>query len=418
MRAETVFGSMKPSKRDSFRGLLLPLSKITHMNFSDLGLTKELLSAIERAKYESPYPIQTEAIPALLQQKDLLGLAPTGSGKTAAYILPILQRLLPKEAPKDRFIPVLVIVPTRELAVQVAEVTENFSRFLPRKIKSMAVFGGVSINPQMMKLHGVEILIATPGRLIDLIGRNALGISRIHTLVLDEADKVLNMGFREEVEHILELLPARRQNILFSATMDEEVELLTKKLLKDPVRIQVETPNFTPDLIDQKAYRVSPENKGPFLRTLINSGDWNQILIFASSIRTADNVAAKLSKNGINAVAFHGDKSQGARTEALAKFKSGKTRVLVATDLAARGINIQFLPLVINYELPRSPKDYVHRIGRTGRAGAEGEAISLITPEELHHFKVIQKKMGKRVLLLDSEDFGKAGEESIQASDS
>lgn len=418
MRAETVFGSMKPSKRDSFRGLLLPLSKITHMNFSDLGLTKELLSAIERAKYESPYPIQTEAIPALLQQKDLLGLAPTGSGKTAAYILPILQRLLPKEAPKDRFIPVLVIVPTRELAVQVAEVTENFSRFLPRKIKSMAVFGGVSINPQMMKLHGVEILIATPGRLIDLIGRNALGISRIHTLVLDEADKVLNMGFREEVEHILELLPARRQNILFSATMDEEVELLTKKLLKDPVRIQVEAPNFTPDLIDQKAYRVSPENKGPFLRTLINSGDWNQILIFASSIRTADNVAAKLSKNGINAVAFHGDKSQGARTEALAKFKSRKTRVLVATDLAARGIDIQFLPLVINYELPRSPKDYVHRIGRTGRAGAEGEAISLITPEELHHFKVIQKKMGKRVLLLDSEDFGKAGEESIQASDS
>lgn len=389
-----------------FRVLVLPLSKITLMNFSDLGLTKELLNAIERAKYESPYPIQAEAIPALLQQKDLLGLAPTGSGKTAAYILPILQRLLPKETPKDRFIPVLVLVPTRELAVQVAEVAENFSRFLPRKIKAMAVFGGVSINPQMIKLHGTEILIATPGRLIDLIGRNAIGISRIHTLVLDEADKVLNMGFKEEVEHILELLPGRRQNILFSATMDEEVDLLTQKLLKDPVRIQVEAANFTPDLIDQKAYRVSPENKGPFLRTLINSGSWDQILVFASSIRTADNVAAKLCKNGINAVAFHGDKSQGARTEALAKFKSGKTRVLVATDLAARGIDIQFLPLVINYELPRSPKDYVHRIGRTGRAGATGEAISLITPEELHHFKVIQKKMGKRVLLLDSEDLG------------
>lgn len=377
------------------------------MNFSDLGLTKELLQAIERAQYESPYPIQTEAIPAILRQKDLLGLAPTGSGKTAAYILPILQRLLPKEAPKERFVPVLVIVPTRELAVQVAEVTENFSRFLPRKIKSMAVFGGVSINPQMMKLHGTEILIATPGRLIDLIGRNSIGISRIHTLVLDEADKVLNMGFREEVEHILELLPSKRQNILFSATMDEEVEVLTQKLLKEPVKIQIEAPNFTPDLIAQKAYRVSPENKGPFLRTLINSGDWNQILVFASSIRTADNVVAKLCKNGINALAFHGDKSQGARTEALARFKSGKTRVLVATDLAARGIDIQFLPLVINYELPRSPKDYVHRIGRTGRAGAEGEAISLITPEELHHFKVIQKKMGKRVTLLDSEDFGK-----------
>lgn len=381
------------------------------MNFSDLGLSKDLLSSIERAKYEKPYPIQIEAIPAILNQKDLLGLAPTGSGKTAAYILPILQRLLPKETPKDRFIPVLVIVPTRELAVQVAEVTENFSRFLPRKIKSMAVFGGVSINPQMMKLHGVEILIATPGRLIDLIGRNALGISRIHTLVLDEADKVLNMGFREEVEHILEMLPSRRQNILFSATTDNEVDVLIQKLLKDPVRIQVEGVNFTPDLIDQLAYRVSPENKGPFLRQLINSGDWSQILVFASSIRTADNVATKLSKNGIEAVAFHGDKSQGARTEALARFKTGKTRVLVATDLAARGIDIQFLPLVVNYELPRSPKDYIHRIGRTGRAGATGEAISLITPEELHHFKVIQKKMGKRVLLLNSEDFGKTEEE-------
>jgi ATP-dependent RNA helicase RhlE len=382
------------------------------MNFSDLGLSKDLLNSIERAKYESPYPIQVEAIPAILRQKDILGLAPTGSGKTAAYILPILQRLLPKEAPRERFIPVLVIVPTRELAVQVAEVTENFSRFLPRKIKSMAVFGGVSINPQMMKLHGVEILIATPGRLIDLLGRNALGISRIHTLVLDEADKVLNMGFREEVEHILELLPSRRQNILFSATTDNEIDVLIQKLLKDPVRIQVEGDNFTPDLIDQKAFRVSPENKGPFLRQLINSGDWSQILVFASSIRTADNVATKLTKNGIAAVAFHGDKSQGARTEALARFKSGKTRVLVATDLAARGIDIQFLPLVINYELPRSPKDYIHRIGRTGRAGATGEAISLITPEELHHFKVIQKKMGKRVLLLDSENFGKMDEES------
>ncbi|MBA4301935.1 ATP-dependent RNA helicase RhlE [Algoriphagus alkaliphilus] len=382
------------------------------MNFSDLGLSKDLLSSIERAKYESPYPIQIDAIPAILQQKDILGLAPTGSGKTAAYILPILQRLLPKEAPRERFIPVLVIVPTRELAVQVAEVTENFSRFLPRKIKSMAVFGGVSINPQMMNLHGVEILIATPGRLIDLLGRNALGISRIHTLVLDEADKVLNMGFREEVEHILELLPSRRQNILFSATTDNEVDVLIQKLLKDPVRIQVEGDNFTPDLIDQKAYRVSPENKGPFLRQLINSGHWSQILVFASSIRTADNVATKLSKNGIEAVAFHGDKSQGARTEALARFKSGKSRVLVATDLAARGIDIQFLPLVINYELPRSPKDYIHRIGRTGRAGATGEAISLITPEELHHFKVIQKKMGKRVLLLESENFGKNEEES------
>jgi ATP-dependent RNA helicase RhlE len=348
-----------------------------------------------------------EAIPAVLQQKDILGLAPTGSGKTAAYILPILQQLLQQEAPRDRQVPVLVLVPTRELAIQVAEVTENFSRFLPRRIKSLAIFGGVSINPQMMKLGGVEVLIATPGRLIDLVGRNSVGISRIHTLVIDEADKLLQMGFREEMDHLLELTPKKKQTLLFSATQDQELASLIQQLLKNPVEIQVAPTDFTPDAIHQEAYRVSAETKGPFLRQLIQSGDWKQILVFASSIRTADNMVVKLNKNGINAVAFHGDKSQGARTEALAKFKSGKTRVLVATDLAARGIDIQGLPLVINYELPRSPKDYIHRIGRTGRAGATGHAISLITPEEQHHFKVIQKKMGKWVTLVPAEAFGK-----------
>lgn len=377
------------------------------MSFAELGLGPALLSAIERAKYESPYPIQVEAIPAILQGKDLLGLAPTGSGKTAAYILPILQQLLGKETPRDRYVPVLVLVPTRELAVQVAEVAENFSRFLPRRIKSLAIFGGVSINPQMMKLGGTEILIATPGRLIDLMGRNSVSISQIKTLVIDEADKMLQMGFKEEMDHLFEYIPKKKQTLLFSATMEGEVEELIKKLLQNPVRVQVAADDFTPDLIAQSAYRVSPETKGPFLRQVIQSGDWKQILVFASSIRTADNVVGKLVKNGIDAVAFHGDKSQGARTEALAKFKSGKTRVLVATDLAARGIDIQALPLVINYELPRSPKDYIHRIGRTGRAGMQGEAISLITPEEQHHFKVIQKKMGKWVKLMNEEDLGK-----------
>ena len=377
------------------------------MTFSELGLSPALQTAIQRANYDTPYPIQVEAIPAVLQQKDILGLAPTGSGKTAAYILPILQQLLQQEAPRDRQVPVLVLVPTRELAIQVAEVTENFSRFLPRRIKSLAIFGGVSINPQMMKLGGVEVLIATPGRLIDLVGRNSVGISRIHTLVIDEADKLLQMGFREEMDHLLELTPKKKQTLLFSATQDQELTSLIQQLLKDPVEIQVAPTDFTPDAILQEAYRVSPETKGPFLRQLIQSGDWKQILVFASSIRTADNMVVKLNKNGINAVAFHGDKSQGARTEALAKFKSGKTRVLVATDLAARGIDIQGLPLVINYELPRSPKDYIHRIGRTGRAGATGHAISLITPEEQHHFKVIQKKMGKWVTLVPAEAFGK-----------
>lgn len=377
------------------------------MHFSDLGLSPALLTAIQRANYDTPYPIQIEAIPAVLQQKDILGLAPTGSGKTAAYILPILQQLLQQEAPRDRQVPVLVLVPTRELAIQVAEVTENFSRFLPRRIKSLAIFGGVSINPQMMKLGGVEVLIATPGRLIDLVGRNSVGISRIQTLVIDEADKLLQMGFREEMDHLLELTPKKKQTLLFSATQDQELTSLIQQLLKNPVEIQVAPTDFTPDAIHQEAYRVSPETKGPFLRQLIQSGDWKQILVFASSIRTADNMVVKLNKNGIQAVAFHGDKSQGARTEALAKFKSGKTRVLVATDLAARGIDIQGLPLVINYELPRSPKDYIHRIGRTGRAGATGHAISLITPEEQHHFKVIQKKMGKWVTLVPAEAFGK-----------
>ena len=385
------------------------------MHFSDLGLSPALLTAIQRANYDTPYPIQVEAIPAVLQQKDILGLAPTGSGKTAAYILPILQQLLQQEAPRDRQVPVLVLVPTRELAIQVAEVTENFSRFLPRRIKSLAIFGGVSINPQMMKLGGVEILIATPGRLIDLVGRNSVGISRIQTLVIDEADKLLQMGFREEMDHLLELTPKKKQILLFSATQDQELASLIQQLLKNPVEIQVAPTDFTPDAIHQEAYRVSPESKGPFLRQLIQSGDWKQILVFASSIRTADNMVVKLNKNGIQAVAFHGDKSQGARTEALAKFKSGKTRVLVATDLAARGIDIQGLPLVINYELPRSPKDYIHRIGRTGRAGATGHAISLITPEEQHHFKVIQKKMGKWVTLVPEEAFGKESLEPGEA---
>lgn len=385
------------------------------MKFSELGLSKDLLNSIERAKYESPYPIQIQAIPAILQQKDILGLAPTGSGKTAAYILPLLQRLLSFEIPRDRQVPVLVLVPTRELAIQVAEVTENFSRFLPRRIKSLAIFGGVSINPQMMKLGGVEVLIATPGRLIDLVGRNSVGISRIHTLVIDEADKLLQMGFREEMDHLLDLTPKKKQTLLFSATQDQELTSLIQQLLKNPVEIQVAPTDFTPDAIHQEAYRVSPETKGPFLRQLIQSGDWKQILVFASSIRTADNMVLKLNKNGINAVAFHGDKSQGARTEALAKFKSGKTRVLVATDLAARGLDIQGLPLVINYELPRSPKDYIHRIGRTGRAGATGHAISLITPEEQHHFKVIQKKMGKWVTLVPAEAFGKENSEPGEA---
>jgi len=372
------------------------------MTFDALGLSERLLAAISKAKYESPYPIQIEAIPAILQKKDLLGIAPTGSGKTASYVLPILQILLEKEVPQNRNIPVLVIVPTRELAAQVQEVVKVFSEFLPRRIKTMAVFGGVSINPQMMNLHGTEILVATPGRLLDLVARNSIQLDKLEILVLDEADKVLNLGFKLEVDEILSRLPKKRQNILFSATMEESVEALINKLLHKPVKIEIEQDKIAPELIAQSAYLVPMEYKGPLLRHLIQEGDWQQVLVFASSIRTADNVANKLKKHGIEAMAFHGDKSQGARTDALTKFKGGKIRVLVATDLAARGIDIKYLPHVINYELPRSPKDYIHRIGRTGRAGSEGEAISLVSEDEEHHFKVIQKKMGRRVEMVDA----------------
>jgi len=374
------------------------------MDFSSLGLSANLLDAIKRAKYESPYPIQIEAIPAILKGKDILGIAPTGSGKTAAYVLPILHQLQQTEYTKTRNIPVLILVPTRELATQVEEVIKVFSGFLPRKVKTLAVFGGVSVNPQMMNIYGTEIVVATPGRLLDLVDKNSISLSSLKVLVLDEADKILNLGFKEEVDEILSKLPRKRQNILFSATMEETVEELINRILHNPEKISVEVEGIAPELIAQSAYLVPMEYKGPLLRHLIKSGDWNQVLVFASSIRTADNVAGKLNKNGIEAVSFHGDKSQGARTDALTKFKNGKLRVLVATDLASRGIDIKFLPVVVNYELPRSPKDYIHRIGRTGRAGSEGEAISLISEEEEHHFKVIQKKMGRRVELIDAKN--------------
>lgn len=375
------------------------------MNFSSLGLSEYLLEAIKKANYEEPYPIQIKAIPAILNRKDVLGIAQTGSGKTASYVLPILELLIKKEVAKSRSVRVLVVVPTRELATQVESVIKGLSEFLPRSIKTMAVFGGVSINPQMLNLFGTEILVATPGRLLDLVSKNSVQISDIEILVLDEADKVLNLGFRDEVEEIFALLPRKRQNILFSATTEDSLKSLISKLLHNPVSIEIEQETITPDLISQSAYLVSQEKKGPLLRYLIEKEDWNQVLVFTSSIRAADNLTVKLKKNGIDAQAFHGDKSQGARTDALTKFKAGKLRVLVATDLASRGIDIKFLPFVVNYELPRSPKDYIHRIGRTGRAGTPGQAISLVCEEDRHHFKVIQKKMGRWVDLIDSGNF-------------
>jgi ATP-dependent RNA helicase RhlE len=373
------------------------------MSFTALGLSPDLLKVLSNQNFTAPTPIQQSAIPAILNNKDILGIAKTGSGKTASYVLPLLMNVQKAPRLKNRHVNVLVLVPTRELAEQVKEVFRTFSLGLSIPVKTLAVYGGVSINPQMTALQGVNVLIATPGRLLELVDSNAVYLSLIQTLVLDEADKMLNLGFKEEVDKIISLLPEKRQNILLSATLNADLQAIHQVLLHDPLVIKIEAQEDSIEQINQVAYIVSDEKKGPFLRYLINHHEMQQVLIFASSVHTADAIVNKLRKNNFDAKAIHSKKSQGARNEALYLFKSGKLRILVATDLMGRGIDINQLPFVINYELPRSPKDYIHRIGRTGRAGSVGEAISLVSPDELHHFEVIEKKMGKKVEMIDSE---------------
>ena len=298
---------------------------------------------------------------------------------------------------------VLVVVPTRELAVQVHEVFQTFSKALSERIKTLVVYGGVSINPQMMAMNHVQILVATPGRLLDLVDSKAVHLSGVKTLVLDEADKMLNLGFKEEMNRILDLLPTKRQNLLFSATLSPKLDSLSAVLMKDPVVIKIESEENDIDLIQQSGYFVPEEKKGPLLRYLIKTKDLKQVLVFTSSTYKADNVADKLRKNGIKAESIHGKMSQSARNNALNKFKDGNLPVLVATDLLSRGIDIAFLPYVINYELPRSPKDYIHRIGRTGRAENPGTAISFVSPDNVHHFKVILKKAKLWIDMINSD---------------
>lgn len=372
------------------------------MSFSSLNLSPVLLKAIADKNYERPYPIQQEAIPAILDKKDVLGIAKTGSGKTASFVLPTLMNIQESTASNNRCIKVLVLVPTRELAVQVSEVFKEFSLVLPERIKTLAVFGGVSINPQMIAMQGVDILVATPGRLLDLVDSNALHLSEIKSLILDEADKMLNLGFEEDMNRIFALLPKKRQNLLFSATLSTNLSNIHKVLLNDPLIIDLAPELDNIDTIQQLGYFVPDEKKGPLLRHLIKENDLKQVLVFTSSIVKADNVAAKLRRNGIDAISIHSKKSQNSRIENLRKFKVNQIRVLVTTDLLARGIDIAFLPYVVNYDLPRSPKDYIHRIGRTGRAESPGQAVSFISPDDKHHFKVIQKKMGKMVIMIDS----------------
>ena len=371
------------------------------MSFKALGLPSTLVEILEKQEYKAPYPIQKVAVPVILKGRDVLGIAPTGSGKTASYVLPVLSRLQQSKESKNRQVDVLVLVPTRELAEQVKEVFVLFEKGLEHSVPIMAVYGGVSINPQMKALFGISVLVATPGRLLDLVASNAVQFNKLETLILDEADKLLNLGFKEEMNKIVALLPKKRQNLLFSATLNEKVEEIHQFLLHNPEVINVVPKEKNLENIRQLAYTIAEEKKGPLLRHLIKSENMQQVLVFTASTYKSEHVADKLHKNGIDARYIHGKKSQHARTKALEAFKEGKLRVLVATDLLARGIDIEFLPHVINYELPRSPKDYVHRIGRTGRAEATGEAISLISPEEEHHFRVIQKKMKITVALED-----------------
>ena len=370
------------------------------MQFSDLGLKAELLRAVSEQGYDTPTPIQQQAIPAVMTGRDLMATAQTGTGKTAGFTLPILHRLA--SGPNDRLTRisktprVLVLTPTRELAIQVEESVRTYGKHLP--INSLAVFGGVGINPQIANLRrGVDILVATPGRLLDHVQQRTVDLSAIEIFVLDEADRMLDMGFIRDIRKVIALLPQKRQNLLFSATFSPEIRELAAGLLNKPVSVDVAPRNTAAETVTQKVIETDRERKKELLCHLFQTHGWHQVLVFARTKHGADALARTLDKAGIKAAAIHGDKSQGARTRVLSEFKEGKLVALVATDIAARGIDIDALPYVINYELPNVPEDYVHRIGRTGRAGMAGEAVSLVCHDERPQLKDIEKLI-KRTL--------------------
>lgn len=364
------------------------------MQFTDLPLSAELLKAVAEKGYTIPSPIQQQAIPAVLAGRDLMAAAQTGTGKTAGFTLPLLQLLAEGKQQGRKVQPnqvrALILTPTRELAAQVAESVELYGKYLP--LRSALVFGGVKINPQMMALRkGTDILIATPGRLMDLYQQNAVRFNQLEVLVLDEADRMLDMGFIRDIKKILALLPPKRQNLLFSATFSTEIRALAKGLLNDPLEVTVTPPNSTVERIEQWLYPVDKVQKANLLIQQIKQHNWQQVLVFTKTKHGANKLTLLLEKAGITAMAIHGNKSQNARTKALAEFKAGGVRVLVATDIAARGLDIQQLPQVVNFELPNVAEDYVHRIGRTGRAGAAGLAVSLVCAEEMKELKGIER---------------------------
>jgi len=351
------------------------------MSFASLGLSAELVRAVTERGYTEPTPIQAQAIPVILKGGDLMGGAQTGTGKTAGFTLPLLQRLMANPVTGKSHIRALVLTPTRELAAQVEESVRIYGKYLP--LKSMMMFGGVNINPQIKQLHGrVDILVATPGRLLDHMQQKTVDLSHVEILVLDEADRMLDMGFIRDIKKVLAVLPKKRQNLLFSATFSDEIKLLADGLLNNPALIEVARRNATAELIEQRVYPVDRERKRELLTHLIKEHNWFQVLVFTRTKHGANRLAEQLDKDGIPAMAIHGNKSQAARTRALAEFKTAKLQVLVATDIAARGIDISELPHVVNFELPNVPEDYVHRIGRTGRAGSSGEASSLVCIDE------------------------------------
>ncbi|MFA6014517.1 MAG: DEAD/DEAH box helicase [Gallionellaceae bacterium] len=364
------------------------------MSFNALGLSAEIVRAVTERGYTEPTPIQAQAIPVILKGSDLLGGAQTGTGKTAGFTLPLLHRLMAKPVAGKAFIRALVLTPTRELAAQVEESVREYGKYLP--LRSMMMFGGVNINPQIKQLNGrVDILVATPGRLLDHLQQKTVDLSHVEILVLDEADRMLDMGFIRDIKKILAILPKQRQNLLFSATFSEEIKLLADGLLNNPALIEVARRNQTAELIEQRVYPVDRERKRALLSQLIKEHNWFQVLVFTRTKHGANNLSEYLIKEGIPAMAIHGNKSQAARTRALAEFKTGKLQVLCATDIAARGIDIAELPHVVNFELPNVAEDYVHRIGRTGRAGSEGEASSLVCIDEhklLHDIERLIKR--------------------------
>ena len=368
------------------------------MSFSSLGLGPELLRAVAEKGYGSPTPIQSKAIPPILEGRDLMGSAQTGTGKTAGFTLPILQRLdqSGRQGRDRRAVRALAVVPTRELAIQVNRSIEDYGKWL--RLDSTAVFGGVNINPQKKKLaHGVDFLVATPGRLLDLANQGAVDLSRVEVLVLDEADRMLDMGFIRDIRKILALLPARKQTLLFSATFSEPIKQLAGGLLHSPALVEIGRRNDPVESVQQLVHPVEKERKRELLSYLIGSNQWRQVLVFGRTKHGANRLARQLNTDGITAAAIHGNKSQGARTEALASFKAGKVQVLVATDIAARGLDIQQLPHVVNYELPQVAEDYVHRIGRTGRAGHRGHAISLVCGEESDQLRDIERFIKREI---------------------